>query len=68
MNKKKNSENIPLLNSKEIAEKLGVSSRSVLRWIQNGKLEGLKLGPRQYRVSLEALDKFLKQTRVEKSN
>lgn len=54
---------IQLFTPKQIAERLGVSSRSVLRWIQNGKLEGQKLGPRQYRVNMEALEKFLKQSK-----
>lgn len=52
-----------LFTSKQVAERLGVSSRSVLRWIQSGRLEGQKLGPRQYRVSKDALDKFLNQTK-----
>lgn len=54
-----------LFNPQQVAERLGVSSRSVLRWIQSGKLEGQKLGPRQYRVSKEALDKFLMKAREE---
>lgn len=54
-----------LFNAQQVAERLGVSSRSVLRWIQSGKLEGQKLGPRQYRVSKDALDKFLNQAKEE---
>lgn len=56
-------ENMQLFNPKQVAERLGVSSRSVLRWIQSGKLEGQKLGERQYRVSREAIEKFLDRTK-----
>lgn len=56
-------ESMQLFNPKQVAERLGVSSRSVLRWIQSGKLEGQKLGERQYRVSKEALEKFLANTK-----
>lgn len=56
-------EDMQLYNPKQVAERLGVSSRSVLRWIQSGKLEGQKLGERQYRVSREALEKFLANTK-----
>lgn len=56
-------EDMQLFNPKQVAERLGVSSRSVLRWIQSGKLEGQKLGPRQYRVSKDALERFLIQSK-----
>lgn len=56
-------ESMQLFNPKQVAERLGVSSRSVLRWIQSGKLEGQKLGERQYRVSKDALEKFLDNTK-----
>lgn len=59
-------ESMQLFNPKQVAERLGVSSRSVLRWIQSGKLEGQKLGERQYRVSKEALKKFLDNTKETK--
>lgn len=52
-----------LYNPKQVAERLGVSSRSVLRWIQSGKLEGQKLGERQYRISKKSLEKFLANTK-----
>lgn len=60
----KDSQQEKLLTAKQVGELLGVSSRSVLRWIQCGKLEGMQFGPRQYRVSKEALEEFLKESKA----
>lgn len=44
----------------QIAELLQVHWQTVLNYIKSGKLEAVKLG-RGYRISKEALDKFVKQ-------
>lgn len=65
MNEKRLPDDVQLFNPKQVAEALGVSSKSVLRWIQSGKIKGQKLGPRQYRVSKSELEQFLNQTKEE---
>ena len=44
----------------QVAELLQVHWQTVLNYIKGGKLEAVKLG-RGYRISKEALDKFIKQ-------
>jgi len=41
----------------EVAQKLNVSSKSVRRYICNGKLEGVKVGG-QWRIEVESYNKF----------
>jgi len=48
-----------LLIIKEVAEYLRVSERSVLRYIEAGRLEASKVG--WWRVKQSDLDKFLKE-------
>lgn len=44
----------------EVAEMLKVAYLTVYRWIKAKKLKALKAG-KQYRITKEDLDKFLKQ-------
>lgn len=53
-----------LLTPEEVAAKLKVSRKTVLGWLREGKLVGHKLG-QQWRVSAEALEKFLQGDRSE---
>jgi len=48
-----------LLTIKEVAKYLRVSERSVLRYIEAGRLKATKVG--YWRVSERALENFLKQ-------
>lgn len=51
-----------LLTPDEVAAVLKIKRRTVLRWIQQGKLPGIKLseGPApQWRVDSEDLDRYL---------
>lgn len=48
-----------LLTIKEVAKYLRVSERSVLRYIEAGRLKAVKVG--YWRVSEKALEDFLKQ-------
>ena len=48
------------VNSKRVAEKLKVSEQTVLRWLRNGKLKGVKAG-RLWRVKEEDLREFIKE-------
>ena len=49
-----------LLTIKEVAEYLRVSERSVLRYIEAGRLKASKVG--WWRVKQSDLDRFLKET------
>ena len=49
-----------LLTIKEVAEFLRVSERSVLRYIEAGRLKASKVG--WWRVKQSDLDRFLKET------
>lgn len=42
-----------LFTAQEVSERLGVSERTVRRWIKSGRLEAQKVG-RGYRIDLEA--------------
>lgn len=48
-----------LLTIKEVAKYLRVSERSVLRYIEAGRLKAVKVG--YWRVSEKALEDFIKQ-------
>jgi len=50
--------------SNEVAEMFRVTSRSVLKWIETGKLAAIRVG-RDYRIPKEAVAKFLKQAQVQ---
>lgn len=47
-----------VLSPDEVAQVLGLSRRTVIAWLQNGKLNGIKVGNR-WRVREEDLDKFI---------
>jgi len=49
----------------QVAKLLQVHWQTVLNYIKSGKLEAVKLG-RGYRISQEALDRFIKQNTSKK--
>jgi len=49
-----------LMNQHDVAERLGISPKTVGDWLRAGKLKGLKVG-RFWRVREEDLQEFLKQ-------
>ena len=49
----------PLLTTREVAELLGVSPDTVLRWTTRGELPGLRLPSGALRFSEEALERWL---------
>lgn len=56
-----------LFTIEEVSEKLRVAYLTVYRWIKAGKLEALKAG-RQYRITQQALDRFLNQNNNKHNN
>lgn len=56
---------LELLTPEEIAEQLHVSKATVLRWLRQGRLVGVRLGRRAgWRVEKEDLTKFLESLKV----
>lgn len=47
-----------VLTPEQVAQVLGISRRTVISWLQQGKLKGIKVGNR-WRVREEDLDKFI---------
>ena len=45
-------------SAREAAQRIGVSDRTIIRWIRRGRLEGRKLGG-EYVIPSHALDQFL---------
>jgi excisionase family DNA binding protein len=50
-----------LLTVSEVAEWVRVHPKTVYRWIKDGRLEALQIGPRTSRVPEDAVEKFLHQ-------
>src|ERR1035437_1696791 len=50
-----------LLSTKQVADRLGVDTKTVLRYLRQGKLKGSRIG-RDYRIPESALSTFLTQT------
>jgi excisionase family DNA binding protein len=48
-----------LLTVSETAEKLKVDEETIRRWLQTGKLKGIKISPQAWRVRQSDLDNFL---------
>ena len=51
-----------LLRPEEVAEILQISKRTVVRWLKEGKLGGVRVG-RLWRIPQEELDRFLREGR-----
>ena len=49
----------PLLNTREVAERLGVSTRQVWALIRSGDLPAVKLNARVYRIAESDLRAFI---------
>jgi excisionase family DNA binding protein len=47
------------LNTKEVAEILGVHQKTVHNWLRTGKLAGTKISYRAWRIPRSALEEFV---------
>ena len=56
--------NEKFLTLKEVADILRVSERSIMRYIESGKLIASKIG--QWRIAESDLEKFIKQSQTRK--
>jgi excisionase family DNA binding protein len=54
-------ETSPMLTPQAIAEILGVHQKTVHLWLRNGKLKGIKISYRAWRIPQSALDQFIEQ-------
>ncbi len=55
------SETLQMLTPKDIAGILGVHQKTVHLWLRNGKLKGIKISYRAWRIPKSALDEFIEQ-------
>ena len=53
-----------LLTVKSVAERLGINQKTVRRWINNDKLESLRIGGRIYTTE-RALDEFARYSTLQ---
>ena len=53
--------NTPLLTARDVAERLGVSAETVLRWVRDGKLPAIKLPGGAIRVREDEIEAWLKE-------
>ena len=47
------------LTPKDVAELLGVSMKTLYRWMNEGEIEFQEISPRKRRIRSEAVDRFL---------
>lgn len=59
MPKKDIPESLQIYTLQEVAEILKVNVRTIHRYLESGQLEAIKMGGRQWRVTKEALERFL---------
>lgn len=50
----------------EAAEKLKVGKATIMRWLKDGKLGGVRLGHKTWRITEDDLEKFLESMRGQK--
>lgn len=56
-----------LLSPAEVSEILKVSKRTVLRWLEKGKLPGIRVGDRLIKIPREGLDNIITEYKIKKS-
>ncbi|AGB03487.1 DNA-binding protein, excisionase family [Methanoregula formicica SMSP] len=52
-------EETQMLNPRQVAEILGVHQKTVHLWLRSGRLQGIKISYRAWRIPQSALDTFL---------
>ena len=54
-------DNLQMLTPKDIAQILGVHQKTIHLWLRTGKLHGVKISYRAWRISRADLDLFIEQ-------
>jgi excisionase family DNA binding protein len=57
--------NKPLLRVEEAAQVLAVSRWTIYRWVEQGRLEGTKIGRGSLRVFTRSIEKLVEQNRTD---
>lgn len=57
--------NKPLLRVEEAAQVLAVSRWTIYRWVEQGRLEGTKIGRGSLRVFSRSIEKLVEQNRTD---
>ena len=52
-------ETLPMLTPQDVARILGVHQKTVHLWLRNGKLKGIKISYRAWRIPRSALEQFI---------
>ena len=52
---------LQMLTPRDVAGILGVHQKTVHLWLRNGKLQGIKISYRAWRIPRSALDQFIEQ-------
>ena len=61
-------ENSQMLNPKEVADILGVHQKTVHLWLRTGKMEGIKISYRAWRIPRSSLASFIERNRNTQPN
>ncbi|MGA6827900.1 helix-turn-helix domain-containing protein [Nitrospira sp. NS4] len=57
--------NKPLVRVEEAAELLAVSRWTIYRWVEQGRLEGSKIGRGSLRVFTRSIERLVEQNRID---
>jgi excisionase family DNA binding protein len=52
-----------MLNPRDVAEILGIHQKTVHNWLRTGKLEGVKISYRSWRISKVSLNDFIEKNK-----
>ena len=61
-------ENSQMLNPKEVADILGVHQKTVHLWLRTGKIEGIKISYRAWRIPRSTLASFIERNKNTQPN
>ena len=54
-----------LLTPEEVAERFAVSPKTLRDWLRTGKMKGIKVGGKLWRVSESDLDQFIESSKIQ---
>jgi excisionase family DNA binding protein len=56
-----------LYSPEEVAELTGLKPSTIRTWLRNGKLKGIKMRGRTWRISEEAVEEFIRASEVKQT-
>jgi excisionase family DNA binding protein len=57
-----------LLTAEDVARIMKVSIRTVRRWVATGQIEIVEIGKQDYRITRDALNKFIQERQKRRGN